>query len=77
VVTSNCSSMPEVAGDGACFVNPLNVASIREGVLRVILDAEFRETLVQRGYENTQRFQTHAVAAAYIHLYNLNPHKPS
>ncbi len=80
VVTSNCSSMPEVAGDGACFVNPLDVVSIREGVLRVIQDAEFRETLVQRGYENTQRFQTRAVAAAYIRLYDLNPinpHKPS
>ncbi|MBK9337685.1 MAG: glycosyltransferase family 4 protein [Lewinellaceae bacterium] len=69
VVTSNCSSMPEVAGAGACFVNPLDVASIRAGVLRVIRDTEFRETIVQRGFDNARRFQTEAVAAAYWLLY--------
>ncbi|MEQ1745281.1 MAG: glycosyltransferase family 1 protein [Saprospiraceae bacterium] len=70
VVTSNCSSLPEVAGrEGACFVNPFDTASIREGVLRVVNDAAFRENIVQCGFENTQRFRVEAIAAAYIRLY--------
>jgi len=70
VVTSACSSMPEVAGEGACLVNPLDTASIRAGVLRVIHDANYREMLVQRGFDNVVRFRTEAVAGAYLRLYH-------
>ena len=37
-VTSNCSSMPEVAGDGAIFVDPFDVSSIRQGIDAAISD---------------------------------------
>ena len=33
VITSNVSSMPEVAGDAACLVDPFDQQSIRQGVL--------------------------------------------
>jgi glycosyltransferase involved in cell wall biosynthesis len=70
VVTSNCSSMPEVAGvEGACLVDPFDVASIRAGVLRVIKDPDYREALVKRGFENVCRFQPQAIARAYCALY--------
>ncbi len=70
VVTSNCSSMPEVAGvEGACLVDPFDVASIRRGVLRILEDADYRETLVERGFENARRFQPQAIARAYCALY--------
>ena len=72
VITSNCSSMPEVAGDGgACFVNPLDTDSIRAGVLRVIHGPEYRERLVLRGFENAARFRAEAVAEAYCQLYRV------
>ena len=69
VVTSNISSMPEVAGTAACLVDPLSVASIREGVLRVIQDAPYREALIATGFENIKRFQAETVARAYGELY--------
>ncbi len=69
VVTGNCSSMPEVAGDGACLVDPFDVHSIRDGVLRVIQDAAYRQKLVQNGFENTKRFQAKTVARQYLELY--------
>jgi glycosyltransferase involved in cell wall biosynthesis len=69
VVTSNCSSMPEVAGEGACFVNPLDTGSIRVGVLRVIHEPEYREQIVRRGFENVARFRADTVAEAYCRLY--------
>ena len=46
VVTSNVSSMPEVAGDAACLVNPYDADSIREGILRVINDDAYRKDLM-------------------------------
>jgi glycosyltransferase involved in cell wall biosynthesis len=69
VVTSNCSSMPEVAGAGACLVDPFNVNSIRHGIERVINDRDFREAIIERGRENRQRFALAEVARRYIELY--------
>ena len=69
VVTSNASSLPEVAGDGACLVDPFDVASIRAGVVQVIEDAAYRAALVQRGFENVKRFRPRTVASQYADLY--------
>ena len=69
VVTSDCWSMPEVAGNAACLVNPLDVQSIRAGVMRVITDAAYRDQLVAHGFENVKRFRVEAVAEKYAELY--------
>lgn len=69
VVTSNIWSMPEVAGDSACLVDPFDVADIRAGVLRVIQDSSYREQLVANGFENVKRFQVQKIAAQYAELY--------
>jgi glycosyltransferase involved in cell wall biosynthesis len=70
VVTSDCSSMPEVAGDAACLVDPLDVRSIRAGFLKVISDDGYRESLVARGLENVRRFSEEAVGKQYLDLYS-------
>lgn len=69
VVTSNLSSMPEVAGGSACLVDPLDAASIRTGVLRVIGDKGYRERLIEAGGRNVERFRASAVAERYAALY--------
>lgn len=69
VVTGNCSSMPEVAGDGACLVNPFDSNSIREGLLRVIQDAAYRQKLIHDGFENVRRFHAKTIAEQYNQLY--------
>ena len=69
VVTSALSSMPEVAGDAACFVDPFDAASIRAGVLRVIENESYRTQLVESGFRNVERFRTSAVAEQYAALY--------
>jgi glycosyltransferase involved in cell wall biosynthesis len=74
VVTSNRSSMPEVAGAGACFVDPFDVNSIRQGFERVINDSGYRENLIEHGRINRQRFELGEVALRYIELYEqLSP----
>lgn len=69
VVTSNCSSMPEIAGDGACYVDPMDVTSMRDGFIRVIRDEAFRERLIQCGFTNANRFNLDSVARRYLELY--------
>lgn len=70
-VTSNCSSMPEVAGDGACLVDPLDVASIRAGFQRVIADEGYRETLIEAGRVNRLRFNAQKIADDFLRVYEL------
>ena len=69
VVTSNIMSMPEVAGNGACLVDPYDVASIREGIFKVINEASYRRRLIQNGFENGKRFRSEKIAAQYMELY--------
>ncbi len=70
VLTSNCSSMPEVAGGAAELVDPFSELSIRKGILRLIQDKAHREDLIQKGFTNAQRFDPTVVANQYIELYN-------
>ena len=71
VITSNLSSMPEVAGNGALLVDPYDVNAIRKGILRIIQDGALRENLIVKGLENVKRFSPQKVADAYVELYRL------
>ena len=59
----------EVAGSGACLVDPYDVESIREGLLKVIGDRDYRDALVDKGFCNIKRFSAEAVARQYEALY--------
>lgn len=71
VITANVSSMPEVAGEGALLVDPYSVEDIREGIVKLIEDEDFRESLIQRGLENVKRFDAEEIARQYREVYNL------
>ncbi|HIJ85498.1 MAG TPA: glycosyltransferase family 4 protein [Magnetococcales bacterium] len=70
VLTSNMWSMPEVAGDAACLVNPYSVADIRRGLLRILEDKDYRERLIDNGFINAERFGLDKIAAQYVALYH-------
>lgn len=73
VVTSIIAPMCVVAGTGACLVDPYNTSSIREGILRVINDSDYRAELIAHGFENVKRFDAGVVAAQYANLYRRLP----
>jgi len=56
VITSNVSSMPEVAGEGAILVEPRNVEEICQAMYKVISDKDLRKRLVNQGYQNVKKF---------------------
>lgn len=55
VITSNLSSMPEVAGQGAIYVNPYSVQSIRDGMIK-IMNNDLRFKIKDLGFKNIKRF---------------------
>lgn len=69
VVTSNTSSLPEVAGGAALLVNPENVFEIRRGLQRVLLDVPLRERMKQRGYEQAKRFSWTTSVSRILEIY--------
>jgi glycosyltransferase involved in cell wall biosynthesis len=69
VITSDVGPMPEVAGDAACTVDPLDVGSIRTGIHRVLYDQDYADALVERGFMNVRRYEPHAVARRYADIY--------
>ena len=56
VVTSNVSSLPEVAGDAAVLVDPYNPQAIADGIYRVLTDERLRRDLVHKGIAQAGRF---------------------
>jgi len=55
VLTSKASSMPEVAGEGAVFVDPYSIDDIVEG-MRKLNNQDMRGKLIKAGFMNIKRF---------------------
>src|SRR5262249_11415302 len=56
VVTSNVSSLPEVAGDAAVLVNPYDPQAIADGVSAVLTDERLRRELRHKGLIRARQF---------------------
>ena len=56
VLTSNVSSLPEVAGDSAILVDPRSVDDIARGIEKIALDSDFRSGIIENGRKNVKRF---------------------
>ncbi len=56
VVTSNVSSLPEVAGDAAVLVDPYSAEAIADGMHRVLTDQALRNDLRRRGPQHASQF---------------------
>jgi glycosyltransferase involved in cell wall biosynthesis len=56
VVTSNVSSLPEVAGDAAVLVDPYDPAAIADGIRRVLTDEALRRDMRRKGLQRARQF---------------------
>lgn len=69
VVTSDLSPMKEVAGNGACLVDPYDPAAIRAAVLKVTGDASYRAGLIEKGLANSKKYGSGIIASRYAEVY--------
>ena len=69
VVASNVSSLPEVLGDAALSVDPLDVPALAQAMLRVLNDAALRAALVRRGVAQARKFTWEQAAGKLLEVY--------
>ncbi len=69
VVTTNASSLPEVVGDAALTVDPLDVEALASAIAAVADNAELRARLSAQGLERAARFSTEAFVGTVIKAY--------
>lgn len=63
VVTSNTTSMPEIAGDAALLTNPTDFRSIAKAMEEILLSPGLRQTLIERGRTQRQKFSWEKTAS--------------
>lgn len=56
VITSNVTSMPEVAGNAAILVNPLKIAEINDAMQKIWADQKLRAELIAKGKSRVKQF---------------------
>ena len=69
VVTSNTSSLPEVAGDAALLVDPSDVEAQADAILKIISDAHFRDELIKKGKARAALFSWERTARETLQVY--------
>jgi glycosyltransferase involved in cell wall biosynthesis len=69
VVTSNVSSLPEVAGDAAVLVDPYDSHAIADGIRRVLTDPALAQDLRLKGLVRAREFSWERSVARTCELY--------
>lgn len=69
VVSSNTSSLPEVAGDAAILFDPYNTDEIADAVTKVLTDETLKDTLIRKGLARSKIFSWDSTAAAIASVY--------
>ncbi|MEG0788796.1 MAG: glycosyltransferase family 1 protein [Alistipes sp.] len=69
VITSDTSAIPEIAGQGALLVDPLNATQIADRLLRLESDASFRAAQRAYGLERVKQFSWEQTARQLLQLY--------
>ncbi|MGD8904780.1 MAG: glycosyltransferase family 1 protein [Anaerolineae bacterium] len=68
VVCSNVSSLPEVGGDAALLIDPLDVEALAGAMYQVISDGVLRDKLVERGMEQMRQFSWRQCASQVLEI---------
>ncbi len=69
VITSNVSSLPEVAGDAALLIDPLDVDGLAAAMRRVLSDGDLRRQMRAKGLEQARRFTWEETARRTLQVY--------
>ncbi len=69
VVTSNVSSLPEVAGEAAIMIDPYDLDALTDALRRIVDDSALRENLIQKGFSRIQDFSWDKSAQQLARIY--------
>jgi glycosyltransferase involved in cell wall biosynthesis len=66
VMCTNTSSLPEVAGNAALMVPPLDTPAMTAGIQRIVQDQHLRQELITAGLANVQKYDWHQAASQIL-----------
>jgi glycosyltransferase involved in cell wall biosynthesis len=69
VITSNTSSLPEVVGDAAVMVDPLDSQALAESMIDVLRNPDLQKDMVSKGLERAKIFTWERCASEMIDVY--------
>jgi glycosyltransferase involved in cell wall biosynthesis len=69
VITSNTSSMPEVSGGAAHIIDPFHPEEITDGIIKILSDETYRNSLIQKGFKQSAKFSWKNMAEKVLQLY--------
>jgi glycosyltransferase involved in cell wall biosynthesis len=70
VISSNVSSMPEIAGkEGALFFHPTSIESIKKAMIEIDSDEELRKKLIEFGKKRVQDFSWEKMGKETLKIY--------
>ncbi len=69
VVTSNVTSMPEIAGDAAFLINPHNGQELKAAVIKLLSDENLRNDLIARGLKQAKEYSWIKTAKQTLAIY--------
>ena len=69
LITANIPPMSVAAGDGAYLADPLDIESIRTGILKIINEDAYRIQIVELGLKNAEHYAPDVVAKQYLNQY--------
>lgn len=70
IITSNVSSMPFVAGEGATYVNPYSIEEITNAILLIKNNSLIKNDLIEKGFNNVKKFSNEKFINNYQAIYN-------
>ena len=68
-IVSHASSLPEVCGNAACYVNPLEASSIGKGMERALTEESLRTALISKGLKRAGEFSWEKCARAHLAVF--------
>ena len=68
VITSNQSSLPEVAGEAALLVDPNNTDEMAEAMRKIAENPSLRPEIIRKGFEQIKKFSWQKTAKGYVDI---------
>lgn len=69
VITSNVTSIPEIAGDAAVLIEPTNKEQLNKAIVKMLDDGSLKNDMIKKGFEQSAKFSWRKMAIDTLAIY--------
>ncbi|MBT9164891.1 MAG: Mannosylfructose-phosphate synthase [candidate division WS2 bacterium] len=75
VITSNTTSIPEIVGNAAFLIDPLNDKDLKDALLSLLNNEDLRNDFIERGFKRAKEFSWNKMAKETLQIYESLRHE--